>query len=148
VSEIEPFEAGSRSPPDFAKVLREVGELESEEEYDIEDIMGSITRRKKVLYLVKWLGFPKKKEWTYEPYENFSDAARDKLIAFHNRQPGAARDHRLRLDGPAGQACRVHRCEAGEGFKTGYSTVALSRGFMAGKGRVRGRMSDQGTESR
>ena len=152
VSEIEPFEAGSRSPPDFAKVLREVGELEAEEEYDIEDIMGSITRRKKVLYLVKWLGFPKKKDWTYEPYENFSEAARDKLIAFHNRQPGAARDHRLRLDGPAGQAaaraCRVHRCEAGEGFKTGYSTVALPRGLMAGKGSVGGRMPGQGTESR
>ena len=52
VSEVEPFVAGSRPSPDFAQVLREVGDIEAEEEYDIEDIMGSITRRKKVLYLV------------------------------------------------------------------------------------------------
>ena len=128
-----------------------MGELEEEEEYDIEEIMGSITRRRKVLYLVKWLDFPKKKDWTYEPYENFADVAREKLIAFHNRKPGAPRDHRLRLDGPEEQdrgVQRVCRCEAGDGFKTGYSTVTLPRGFMAGKGRVGGRMPGQGTESR
>ena len=151
VSELEPFISGSRPAPDFAKVLREVGELEEEEEYDVEEIMGSITRRRKVLYLVKWLGFPRKKDWTYEPYENFAVAAREKLIAFHERKPGAPRDHRLRLDGPGEQdrgVQRVHRCEAGDGFKAGYSTAALPRGLVAGKGSVGGRMPGQGTESR
>lgn len=95
VSEIEPFVTGSRPTPDFAKVLREVGELEAEEEFDVEEIMGSITRRRRVLYLVKWLGFPKKKDWTYEPFENFSEPARQKLDEFHAKHPRAVRDHRL-----------------------------------------------------
>jgi len=42
VSELEPFIAGSRQAPDFAKVLREVSDLEQEEDYDVEDIMGSM----------------------------------------------------------------------------------------------------------
>lgn len=95
VSEIEPFVTGSRPSPDFAKVLREVGELEAEEECDVEEIMGNITRRKRVLYLVKWLGFPPERDWTYEPFENFSEAARQKLEEFH-KHPGSAMDYRLR----------------------------------------------------
>ncbi len=102
VSQLEPYVAGSRPSPDFEKVLREVSDLEDEVEYDVEDIMGSITRRTRVMYHVKWLGFPKKKDWTYEPYENFSEAARGKLREFHTKYPNAPRDHRLKREDPAG----------------------------------------------
>ena len=37
VSELDPYR--SRPPPDYAKILREVSDLEQEEEYDVEDIM-------------------------------------------------------------------------------------------------------------
>jgi hypothetical protein len=84
-----------KTSPGFQRILREVGDLEEQEEYDVEEIMASITRHKRVLYLVKWLGFPRKKEWTYEPYENFSEGAYEKLLAFHEKNPGAPRDYRL-----------------------------------------------------
>ena len=73
VSEIEPFVPGKRPIPDFTKILREVRDIEADEEYDVDGIKGSITRRKKILYHVKWLGYPKKNDWTFDPYENFSE---------------------------------------------------------------------------
>ena len=92
---IEPFVAGSRGPPDFEKILREISDIEVDEEYDVEAIMGSITRRQRVLYHVKWLEYPRKKDWTFEPYENFSEAAREQLLQFHDSHPNAPRGHRL-----------------------------------------------------
>ena len=59
----------------------------------MEEIKGSIKRRNSVLYHVKWLGFPKKKDWTFEPYENFSEGARTKLLQFHINHPSAPRGH-------------------------------------------------------
>ena len=47
---------------------------------------------------VKWLGFPMKKDWTFEPYENFSTEARTKLYQFHINNPAAPRDHRVTSD--------------------------------------------------
>ena len=38
-----------------------MSDLEADEEYDVEDIMGSIARRGRVLYHVKWLGYARKK---------------------------------------------------------------------------------------
>ena len=95
VSEIEPFVAGSRPQPNFSKILREISDIEAEEEYDVEEIKGSITRRNRVLYHVKWLGFPRKKDWTFEPFENFAEGAWIKLQRFHEQNPKAPRDKRL-----------------------------------------------------
>ena len=95
VSEIEPFVAGSRPSPNFEKILREISDIEAEEEYDVEEIKGSVTQWNRVLYHVKWLRYPQKKDWTYEPYENFSEAAREKLPEFHTKHPRQPRDHRL-----------------------------------------------------
>ena len=68
VSEIEPFEAGSRRAPDPARVLREAADIEGDDEYDIDEVKASITRRSgRVFYQVKWLGQPRKKDWTWEP---------------------------------------------------------------------------------
>jgi transposase InsO family protein len=95
VSEIEPFEAGSRPPPDPAKVLREAADIEAEDEYDVEEIKGSIKRRNRVLYHTQWLGYPRKKDWTFEPYENFSVGGLEKLREFHIANPDSPRDYRL-----------------------------------------------------
>ena len=43
VSEIEPFIAGNRPVLDFTKILREVSDIEADEEYNVEEIKGSIT---------------------------------------------------------------------------------------------------------
>ena len=72
-----------------------MNDIEADEEYDVHEIKGSIERRNRILYQVKWLGFPRKKDWTYEPYENFSEAARKKIIEFHTRNPLAPKDPRL-----------------------------------------------------
>ena len=66
-----------------------MSDIEADEEYDVHEIKGSIERRNRILYQVKWLGFPRKKDWTYEPYENFSEAAREKIIEFQVRNPTA-----------------------------------------------------------
>ena len=96
VSEIEPFQAGSRPAPDPGKVLREAANIEGDDEYDIDEVKASVKRKGgRVLYHVKWLGLPKKKDWTYEPYEHFSEGGRDKLYEFHNKHPNAPRDYRL-----------------------------------------------------
>jgi len=95
VSEVEPHVHGSRNPPDFAKVLREAEEIEADEEFDMESVEGSIIRRNRVLYHVKWLGWPRKKDWTYEPFENFSIGGLEKIKQFHLRKPDAPRDYRI-----------------------------------------------------
>ena len=64
----------------------------------MDKIKGSIKRRNSVLYDVKWLGFPKKKDWTFEPYEIFSEEARVKLLQFHIDHPSAPRDHSVTLE--------------------------------------------------
>jgi hypothetical protein len=52
-------------------------------------------KRHTTLYVRRGVGFPRKKDWTYEPYENFSEGAHDKLRAFHEKNPNAPRDYRL-----------------------------------------------------
>ena len=82
-------------PVDYVKVLRECADIEADEEYNVDEIKGSIKRLNSVLYYVKWLGFPKKADWTFEPYENFSEGVRTKLLQFHINHPNAPRDHRV-----------------------------------------------------
>ena len=48
-----------------------------------------------MLYLVKWLNYPDKKDWTEEPYDNFSTGGLEKLHIFHHRFPEAPKDYRL-----------------------------------------------------
>ena len=71
VAEVEPFVQGNRLV-DYERTLCECVNIEADEEYDMDEVKGSINRRNSVLYHIKWLGFPKKKDWTFEPYENFS----------------------------------------------------------------------------
>jgi hypothetical protein len=44
---------------------------------------------------VKWLDHPNRKDWTQEPFDNFSTGGLDKLREFHRKNPTAPRDYRL-----------------------------------------------------
>ena len=88
IAEVEPFLQGNR-PVDYERILRKCADIEGDEEYNMDEIKGSIKCRNRVLYHVRWLRFPKKKDWTFEPYENFSDGARTKLLQFHINHPSA-----------------------------------------------------------
>jgi hypothetical protein len=95
VSLVEPFRVGSRDAPDPLRILREADDIEGSEEFDVEEIMDSFIREKRVKYLTKWLGFPKKRDWTSEPFENFSVGGQEKLREFHKKFPDKPRDYRL-----------------------------------------------------
>jgi hypothetical protein len=68
------------------------------EDFEVEEIMDSeySTGRKKVLYLIKWKGYPERSEWTEEPLEHLPRAL---VRAFHARHPAAAMDSRLKKKG-------------------------------------------------
>jgi hypothetical protein len=95
VSLLEPFRSGTRAPPDPSRILREADEIEGTPEYDVEEVMDSVRRRNRVLYLVKWLGWPDRRDWTYEPYDNFSVGGQERLREFHLKHPDSPRDYRL-----------------------------------------------------
>ena len=65
------------------------------EDFEVEEIVGSeySTGRKKVLYLIKWTGYPEQSEWTEEPSEHLP---RVLVREFHKRHPEAAMDDKLK----------------------------------------------------
>ena len=94
VSLVEPYRTGDqRSPPNAAKVLREADDIEQSEEYDVEEVMSSTKKGRRILYLVKWLDYPNRKDWTEEPFDNFSTGGLDKLREFHRKNPTTPRDY-------------------------------------------------------
>jgi hypothetical protein len=96
VALVEPYRTGSnRTAPDPSRILREADDIENSEEYDIDEVMASTKKGRRVLYLVKWLDFPDRKYWTNEPLDSFAVGGLDKLREFHQRNPGAPRDYRL-----------------------------------------------------
>ena len=103
VSLIEPYRLNpTRSPPKLASASEqnELGDdvdgYEYETGYEVEEVMGSqhSMERKRVLYLVKWKGYPEEADWTEEPYENFDD--KRLLMEYHRRNPQGAKDNRIK----------------------------------------------------
>jgi hypothetical protein len=102
---IEPCRIASipiRDPPDLNAIVTAEHELGYDDEgygyqtgYEVEEIMGSQFNKewKKVLYLVKWKGYPDTTDRIEEPYENFDH--KKLLKEFHMRNPQAAKDKRL-----------------------------------------------------
>jgi hypothetical protein len=104
VSMVEPFRVskkGLRPEPDLADVLAKANDLDNKDVFAIEEVMGSSwdKRRKKVLYLVMWEGYPDREDWTEEPYENFMKGGLGALRKFHKENPAAVKDSRLVLGG-------------------------------------------------
>jgi len=100
VSLLEPYQTSEhRAPPDPSRVLREADDIEQSEEYDVDEVMSSVEcsrgNSKRILYLVKWLDYPERKDWTQEPFDNFSVGGLEKLREFHRRNPDAPRDYRI-----------------------------------------------------
>jgi hypothetical protein len=95
VSLLEPFITGSREAPYASRILREADEIEGNEEYDIEEVMGRFKSQNRVLYVVKWSGWPSRKDWAEEPFDNFSVGGLEKLREFHEKNPDPPRDYRL-----------------------------------------------------
>ena len=64
-------------------------------DFEEEEIIESeySTGRKKVLYLIKWTGYPEQSEWTEEPLEHLPRAL---VREFHKRHPEAAMDDKLK----------------------------------------------------
>jgi hypothetical protein len=96
VSLIEPYWVRSqRGPPNPAKILREADDIEQSEEYDVEEVMSSTKKGRRILYLVRWLDYPNRRDWTEEPFYNFSAGGLDKLREFHRMNPTAPKDYWL-----------------------------------------------------
>jgi len=100
VSLLQPYRTSEhRAPPDPSKVLREADDIEQSEEYDVDEVISSVEHgrgnKKRILYLIKWLDYPERKDWTEEPFDNFSIGSLEKLREFHQRNPDVPRDYRL-----------------------------------------------------
>ena len=99
VSLLEPYRSSEhQAPPDPSKVLQ-ADDIEQSEEYDVDEVMSSVERsqgnNKRIVYLVKWLDYPERKDWTEEPFNNFSVGGLEKLREFYRRNPDSPRDYRL-----------------------------------------------------
>jgi len=96
LSLLEPYRTSEhRVPLDPSKILREADDIEQSKEYDVDEVLGSTRKGGRVLYLVKWLDYPDRKDWTEEPYDNFSVGGLEKLWEFHRKNPDAPRDYQL-----------------------------------------------------
>jgi hypothetical protein len=95
VSLLELYNNGTRPPPDLLKIIDEAGDIEGNEEWEIEGILSSRKVKGKVLYRVTWKGYPLKKDHTEEPYESFIVGSLQSLQEFHSRNPGMPRDQRV-----------------------------------------------------
>jgi hypothetical protein len=92
VSLLELYNNGNRPPPNLLKIIDESADIGGNEEWEIEEILSSRKVKGKVLYQVKWKGFPLKKDHTEEPYESFIVGSLQLLQEFHSRNPGMPRD--------------------------------------------------------
>jgi hypothetical protein len=95
VSLLEPYNNGTRAPPELLKIIDESEDIEGNEEWEIEEILVSRKVKGKVLYRVKWKGYPLKKDHTQEPYGSFIVGGLESLREFHSRNPRIPRDQRV-----------------------------------------------------
>jgi hypothetical protein len=77
------------------KIIDETNNIEGNEEWEIEEILSSRKVKGKVLYRVKWKGFPLKKNHTEELYESFIVGSLQSLQEFYSKNPGMLRDQHV-----------------------------------------------------
>ena len=90
---IEPYNVnpipGRRSPtppPEF--------DFHSEAIWEIEEVLSSRTRYRKVQYLIKWKGY-NPDDNTWEPYDNLLGGAVQSVKDFHLKNQGMPKDPRV-----------------------------------------------------
>jgi hypothetical protein len=93
VSLIEPYRTGMQDAPNTQDVLDQMGDVYPED-FVVEEIKDSSLFAGNVKYLVKWEGYPRKKDWTWEPYEHFTDTS--ELWDFHVKHPLKPKDDRVK----------------------------------------------------
>jgi hypothetical protein len=72
--------------------------IEANDKYQVEEVVGSIEKRRKVTDLVKRRGFPAKRHWSREPFESFySVVAKEELRKFHSTNLDVPRDPVFKL---------------------------------------------------
>jgi hypothetical protein len=71
-----PTSSLQRQPPPPLAVI-----VEGQEEYGVAAIHGKKQSRNRDLYLVEWVGYPNKADWTWEPQTNLTNAG-EILTAF------------------------------------------------------------------
>jgi len=126
VSLLEPYRTSEhRASPDPSKVLREADDIEQSEEYNVEEVMFSVKRgrrnNKRILYLVKWLDYPERKDWTEEPYDNFFSRWPGETLGVASMESGRTKGL------PAHQKLdQIHRGPGGIGLK-GWRTSVPKR---------------------
>jgi hypothetical protein len=67
VSLVEQYNNGTRPPLDLLQIIDESDDIEGNEEWQIEGILSSRNVKGKVLYRVRWKGYPLKKNHMEEP---------------------------------------------------------------------------------
>ena len=80
VSLLKPYRTSEHQAPlDPSKIFREADNIKQSEDYNVNEVLGSTRNAGRILYLVKWLDYPDRKNWTEEPYNNFSVGRLEKL---------------------------------------------------------------------
>jgi hypothetical protein len=94
---LEPYQTSTLCEAvDSILVLRDYNNFISED-CTIEKIMGSLydKRENRVIYLIQWLHYPYREDWTEELFEHMITAL-EMLHEFHKSNPDVPRDYRLR----------------------------------------------------
>jgi hypothetical protein len=79
------------------KIIDAADPIEADNEYHVENIMGSLENKAKVTYLVKWRGFPSKKDLIHENFKRlYLGGAKKELQKFHSKNPESRWDLALK----------------------------------------------------
>jgi hypothetical protein len=75
------------------EVIDAADPIETDNEYHIKEVTGSVDKKGKVSYLVKWRELPAKQDWTREDYENFySVGGKEEVLKLHSKNPESSSD--------------------------------------------------------
>ena len=93
VSILEPYNVnpipGRRSPTSPSEL-----DLDGEATWEVEEVLASQTRYRKVEYLIKWKGYGCEKN-TCEPYDSLLGGAQESVKDFHLKNQGMPKDPRV-----------------------------------------------------
>ena len=105
VALVEPYRTSKRGlqpEADLAAVLAKANDINAKEISQVQEVVGSSwdKRRKKVMYLVIWEGYPDREDWTEEQSKHsVVESAQEALREFHGANATAARDLRVNIAG-------------------------------------------------